>query len=76
MDESERPVPEPQGRPDPKAPAPVRGESLAVLPLRDIVVERALHVIATAVGRAHGAERESALVISVDKFFRSGRRFR
>ncbi|HEY2621090.1 MAG TPA: endopeptidase La [Acetobacteraceae bacterium] len=42
MDESERPAPEPQGRPDETpsnpAPAPARGDLLAVLPLRDIVV--------------------------------------
>jgi ATP-dependent Lon protease len=38
MDESERPAPEPQGRPDEKLPAPARGDVLAVLPLRDIVV--------------------------------------
>jgi ATP-dependent Lon protease len=38
MDESERPVPEPQGRPDETTPAPARGDLLAVLPLRDIVV--------------------------------------
>ena len=40
MDESERPVPEPQGRPDDKVPAPAaaRSDVLAVLPLRDIVV--------------------------------------
>ncbi|HET7881181.1 MAG TPA: LON peptidase substrate-binding domain-containing protein, partial [Acetobacteraceae bacterium] len=38
MDESERPAPEPQGRPDEAVPAPARGDVLAVLPLRDIVV--------------------------------------
>jgi ATP-dependent Lon protease len=38
MDESERPAPEPQGRPDETVPAPARGDLLAVLPLRDIVV--------------------------------------
>jgi len=45
MDESDRPVPEPQGRPEPiespkpiESAAPVGGDSLAVLPLRDIVV--------------------------------------
>jgi ATP-dependent Lon protease len=38
MDESERPVPEPQGRPDEKQPLPAGGDVLAVLPLRDIVV--------------------------------------
>ncbi|HEY7577054.1 MAG TPA: endopeptidase La [Acetobacteraceae bacterium] len=38
MDESDRPVPEPQGRPDEKQPLPAGGDVLAVLPLRDIVV--------------------------------------
>src|SRR5690242_12406091 len=38
MTDSDRPVPEPQGRPDDKLPAPERGDLLAVLPLRDIVV--------------------------------------
>jgi ATP-dependent Lon protease len=39
MTDSERPAPEPEGRPDEKLPAPVApGDLLAVLPLRDIVV--------------------------------------
>ena len=38
MDEADRPVPEPQGRPDEKQPEAARGDVLAVLPLRDIVV--------------------------------------
>jgi ATP-dependent Lon protease len=39
MTDSERPAPEPEGRPDEKLPAPVpSGDLLAVLPLRDIVV--------------------------------------
>jgi ATP-dependent Lon protease len=38
MTESERPAPEPQQRPDEPAPAQARGDLLAVLPLRDIVV--------------------------------------
>jgi ATP-dependent Lon protease len=39
MTESDRPVPQPQGRPDDTtAPAATRGDVLAVLPLRDIVV--------------------------------------
>lgn len=39
MTDSERPAPEPEGRPDEKLPVPVaRGDLLAVLPLRDIVV--------------------------------------
>ena len=40
MDESDRPAPESQGRPDETtpSPAPARGDVLAVLPLRDIVV--------------------------------------
>jgi ATP-dependent Lon protease len=38
MDESERPAPEPQGRPDETQPSTTRGDVLAVLPLRDIVV--------------------------------------
>src|SRR5690349_24748132 len=38
MDEADRPVPEPQGQPDEAQPAAARGDVLAVLPLRDIVV--------------------------------------
>src|SRR5579859_3264971 len=39
MTDSERPAPEPEGRPDEKLPGPVaHGDLLAVLPLRDIVV--------------------------------------
>jgi ATP-dependent Lon protease len=38
MDESDRPVPEPQGRPDEQRSPPAGGDVLAVLPLRDIVV--------------------------------------
>ncbi len=38
MDEADRPVPEPQGQPDETQPAAARGDVLAVLPLRDIVV--------------------------------------
>jgi ATP-dependent Lon protease len=39
MTDSERPAPEPEGRPDEKLPAPVaQSDLLAVLPLRDIVV--------------------------------------
>ena len=38
MTDSDRPAPEPQGRPDDKVPATVGGDLLAVLPLRDIVV--------------------------------------
>jgi ATP-dependent Lon protease len=38
MDEAERPVPEPQGQPDETQPTAARGDVLAVLPLRDIVV--------------------------------------
>src|SRR6476620_12445787 len=38
MDEAERPVPEPQGQPDEPQPTAARGDVLAVLPLRDIVV--------------------------------------
>src|SRR5579863_529107 len=39
MTDSERPAPEPEGRPDEKLPVPVaQGDLLAVLPLRDIVV--------------------------------------
>ena len=39
MTESDRPAPEPQGRPDEPEPAPTAsGDVLAVLPLRDIVV--------------------------------------
>jgi ATP-dependent Lon protease len=38
MDETDRPVPEPQGQPDETQPAAARGDVLAVLPLRDIVV--------------------------------------
>ena len=43
MDESERPVPEPQGRPDDKVPAPAaaRSDVLAVLPLRMIGADTA-----------------------------------
>ena len=38
MTESDRPVPEPQGRPDEPPAATASGDVLAVLPLRDIVV--------------------------------------
>ena len=38
MTESDRPAPESHGRPDDPLPAPARGDLLAVLPLRDIVV--------------------------------------
>src|SRR5579859_5704171 len=39
MTDSERPAPEPEGRPDEKLPGPVaHGDVMAVLPLRDIVV--------------------------------------
>jgi ATP-dependent Lon protease len=38
MGENDRPVPEPQGRPDEKQLVPAHGDVLAVLPLRDIVV--------------------------------------
>src|SRR6476620_6988446 len=38
-----------------------------VRPLRDIVVERTLHIIAAAPGRAHGAERKSARVVGIDQ---------
>ena len=47
-----------------------------VRPLVDVIVERALHVIAAAVRRAHGAERKSARMVGVDQFMRDRRRLR
>ena len=47
-----------------------------VRPCVDIVVERALQVIAAAVGRAHGAEREAALMVDIDQLMRDRRGFR
>src|SRR6185437_12349724 len=47
-----------------------------VRPLVDLVVERALHVIAAKVGRAHGAESKAALMIGVDQLMRDRRRVR
>ena len=47
-----------------------------VRPLVDMIVERALHVIAAAVRRAHGAERKSPRVVGVDQFVADRRRLR
>src|SRR6202012_6154511 len=43
-------------------------------PLLDLVVERALQIIAAAAGRAHGAEREAARVVGIDQLMRDRRR--
>ena len=47
-----------------------------VRPLIDVIVEAALHVIAAAVHRAHGAKRKSPRVIGVDQFVADRRRLR
>src|SRR5207302_2743447 len=47
-----------------------------VRPLVDMVVERALHIVAAAVGRTHGAERKSARVVGIDQLGADRRGFR
>ncbi len=52
-------------------------QNLLVRPVAStIVVERALHVIAAARGRAHGAEREAARVVGIDQLVADRRRIR
>ncbi len=47
-----------------------------VRPLVDMVVERALQVVAAAVGRTHGAKREAARMVDIDQFIGDRRRLR
>src|ERR1700676_2848642 len=47
-----------------------------VRPLIDVIVERALYVIAAAVHRAHGANRKAPRRVRVDQFLADRRRLR